>query len=844
MGLNKLVYLYSVATDAFYTEQEQYRHKRLLKLYKARQNKSIQDYRKKSINRVIKREKEKLSKLLNQHLEKKETRKLNPSALNDRNVISLFESSLTRALGLKTNELTQDLIILNVFFFQVFEDLVKYGFEYEGEKYIFLTASAGQIRAKRAVFVKESAYSKMAKRLMCGLTVDDINNAGGINTNKFLAYLSLNNSATEVWEEFDIDKSIVVDDFETLVDGEVDYIDDVTYEITRKKMGVSIPHMDGCGIMLDETTRMVRLPWIKGLLVTFPFDKFIQEKCGNNHTVIDIYGQEHDVIAEGIKYIFTKSQFKLAKYYKSWDDYKEKFKENQCEACYCNIEEPYIPKSRINYQMLQTLSDMKDEEIERLIRQTVEEIESIGNDYQTTMRLLGATEYNKNPSWFQEALMIYPELFRDPYCRDVLKQTKQSLVKQAKAGRLRVNGKYLFLSPDLYAFCEWLFLGEQNPKGLLEDGEVYTSEFKNGDELACLRSPHLYREWAIKQNKRNEELDRWFGMTKCVYTSCHDLISRILQFDNDGDKALVVKDRLLTRIAKRNMVGIVPLYYEMKKAKGGQLNSFTLFQGIIKAYTSGNIGPYSNNITKNWNSGLVDEQAINVIKWLCMENNFCIDCAKTLYMPIRPKHIDEIIKFYTKVKVPNFFIYAKDKESHQVESPNNSTMNRIAASIPDPKIKFSKSISKFDYRMLMNLDYDFSISPESSIIKAYDYWNARQNLFNEEDSNQKDQDLFKYKQIREKIINETQKDVDYIVNTLIAVLYTTRKASAKKTLWACFGDVILENLKKNLNGKGKICQICGKRFEPKRITQNYCSEDCYEIAKRQREIERFCHKEV
>lgn len=844
MGLNKLVYLYSVATDAFYTEQEQYRHKRLLKLYKARQNKSIQDYRKKSINRVIKREKEKLSKLLNQHLEKKETRKLNPSALNDRNVISLFESSLTRALGLKTNELTQDLIILNVFFFQVFEDLVKYGFEYEGEKYIFLTASAGQIRTKRSVFVKESSYSKMAKRLMCGLTVDDINNAGGINTNKFLAYLSLNNSATEVWEEFDIDKSIVVDDFETLVDGEVDYIDDVTYEIIRKKMGVSIPHMDGCGIMLDETTRMVRLPWIKGLLVTFPFDKFIQEKCGENHTVIDIYGQEHDVIAEGIKYIFTKSQFKLAKYYKSWDDYKQKFKENQCEACYCNIEEPYIPKSRINYQMLQTLSDMKDEEIEKLIKQTVEEIESIGNDYQTTMRLLGATEYNKNPSWFQEALMIYPELFRDPYCRDVLKQTKQSLVKQAKGGRLRVNGKYLFLSPDLYAFCEWLFLGEQNPKGLLEDGEVYTSEFKNGDELACLRSPHLYREWAIKQNKRNEELDKWFGMTKCVYTSCHDLISRILQFDNDGDKALVVKDRLLTRIAKRNMVGIVPLYYEMKKAKGGQLNSFTLFQGMIKAYTSGNIGPYSNNITKNWNSGLVDERAINIIKWLCMENNFCIDCAKTLYMPIRPKHIDEIIKFYTKAKVPNFFIYAKDKESHQVESPNNSTMNRIAASIPDPRIKFSKTISKFDYRMLMNLDCDFSISPESSVVKAYDYWNARQNLFNEEDSNQKDQDLFKYKQIREKIINETQKDLDYIVNTLIAVLYTTRKASAKKTLWACFGDVILKNLKKNLNGKGKICQICGKRFEPKRITQNYCSEDCYGIAKRQREIERFCHKEV
>ena len=265
---------------------------------------------------------------------------------------------------------------------------------------------------------------------------------------------------------------------------------------------------------------------------------------------------------------------------------------------------------------------------------------------------------------------------------------------------------------------------------------------------------------------------------------------------------------------------------------------------MIAAFKYGKIGKYSNDCAKIWGKGQIGEGSLTALKLLVAESNWSIDAAKCLYMPERPQEAKNLISESTKGKLPNFFIYAKDKESHQVESPNNSTMNRIAASIPDPKIKFSKSISKFDYRMLMNLDCDFSISPESSVVKAYDYWNARQNLFNEEDSNQKDQDLFKYKQIREKIINETQKDLNYIVNTLIAVLYTTRKASAKKTLWACFGDVILENLKKNLNGKGKICQICGKRFEPKRITQNYCSEDCYGIAKRQREIERFCHKEV
>ena len=531
MSLKNFIYLYSIATDAFYESQEQYIHKRLLKLYKLR-NKELPKWKKSSVNRVIKKEKARMVKLLEKRLDSNKPRQLNSSALVDKNVVSLFESALTRALDIKTNTLTYDLMILNVFFFQVFESLVRDGFEYNGERYIFLTASAGQIRTKRAVFIREAAYQKVQSRIMCGLTIEDINNQGGINPNKFLAYLALNNSATDVWEDFDIDKSIVVDDFESNVFGQVDFIDDVTYKIERQEKEVELCQTDGCGMMLDGPTRMVRLPWIKGLLVQFPFDRFIQEKCPDGHCIVtDIYGEEHDILAEGIRYIFTKSQFKLAKYFHSWDCYKERFKNNQCEACYCNIEEDFIPKARINYQMLQTLSDMKDEEIDRLIKPSLEEIQSIGNDYQTTMRLLGATDYNQNPSYFQQALMIYPELFRDPYCRDVLKQTKKSLVKQAKAGRLRVNGRYRFVSPDLYAFCEWLFLGIQNPQGLLQDGEVYVNEFRDGDELACLRSPHLYREWPIRTNKRNEETEKWFSGTKCVYTSCHDLISRILQFD-------------------------------------------------------------------------------------------------------------------------------------------------------------------------------------------------------------------------------------------------------------------------------------------------------------------------
>ena len=850
MALNKQVYLYSVATDSFYDEEENKIHKELLKLYTLRKNLKDKRIREKtetfnfqndwefwvkSINKIISDDKDKLSSLLDKRLENNKPRILNPDSIKDKNIITLFDSSLTRALGLKINELTDELIVLNVFFFQVFHNLVRDGFIYNGKKYIFLTASAGQIRTKRAVFIKENSFYKIEPKIMCGLTRDEINKKGGINSNKFLAYLALCNSATDVWEDFDIDRSIVVDDFETDVIGEVDFIDEYDYSITRNERPVNIPHMDGCGIMLEDSTRMVRLPWIKGLLVTFPFDKFIKEKCEDGKAIIyDIYGKEHNILEENIKYIFTKSQFKLAKYYDSWEQYKEYFKKYNCEACFCNIEEDFIPKAKINYQMLQTLSDIKDEEIEKIIRKTKEDIEKIGNDYQVTMRILGATEYNKTPNYFQESLMIYPELFRDTYHKEILKQTKKSLVKQAKGGRLSINGRYQFLSPDLYAFCEWLFLDEKNPKGLLDDGEVYSSLNKNGVDLACLRSPHLYREWAIRKNKKTEELNKWFGCTKCLYTSCHDLISRILQFDVDGDKTLVIQDRTLTAVAKRNMKGIVPLAYNLRKAKGENLNSENLYNGMVHAYTGGNIGPISNNITKVWNSNdKISEEQLNVVRWLCMENNQVIDYAKTLWKGTRPKNIDKIIKSYTKAQVPNFFIYAKDKEIGNVENTNNSTMNRISAMIPNSKIKYSKTIGKFDYQMLMNKDSDFTIK-RNPILDKYDYWQKHwKSIANLEDVHVDQDDLWAFKKIREDLLSLGEKD--YVINTLIVYSYTVKKTSTKKLLWSCFGKEIIENLKINTQDLGRVCKICGKRFVPFHSGNFdlYCSSECYLIGKKQ-----------
>ena len=294
----------------------------------------------------------------------------------------------------------------------------------------------------------------------------------------------------------------------------------------------------------------------------------------------------------------------------------------------------------------------------------------------------------------------------------------------------------------------------------------------------------------------------------------------------DGDKSLVLKDKTITKIAKRNMNGIVPLAYELKKAKGGELNSDALYNGMIKAYTTGNIGPISNNITKIWNHSKITQKEIDVVKWLCFENNAVIDCAKTGWLPTRPAEIDKIIKSYTKAKVPYFFQFAKDKEPEQTERPNESAMNRLSAYIPDKRISYCKIIGKFDYRKLMNLDCGFDIREDSLIIERYEYYNQNKDkIFNIDDGKYLNQmDCYLPKYVRDKIIEETRYDLDYITNTLVVYFYTIKKSSNKELLWSSFGDVIVENLKKNV--KGKICPICGKRFEPNNNRQLTCSEEC------------------
>ena len=66
---------------------------------------------------------------------KNHIRSIDEDRLNITNIISVFDSALSRTIGITQDELTNDLIVVQIYHFDVFKDILFHGFTFQGEKY-------------------------------------------------------------------------------------------------------------------------------------------------------------------------------------------------------------------------------------------------------------------------------------------------------------------------------------------------------------------------------------------------------------------------------------------------------------------------------------------------------------------------------------------------------------------------------------------------------------------------------------------------------------------------------------------------------------------------------------
>lgn len=814
------------------------------------------------LKKEISKLKKEINSLVNSNVLKRE---LDARRINLYRAVALFDSFLLRTIeadnNLNNDYINEDIIIVQKTHLNLMKQLLEQGFTYKNEDYIYYTSSAGQIRDQKLIFIKKSVWEKYEKTLMCGLTEEDINEQGGININKFLAYKALTTSSTNEWTDdvfggFDIKKAIVLNDFETGVTGKVDYIDNQTFEIHKnKEMKIDIEHSDGCGWILpskSDKNFMTRLPFIKGLLTPVNFLEYCKVHNNGNYKVTDIYGRKWDLLEDEIEVVFFKSQFKLHKYYANWAEYQDAFIDNNCHASICNVEDDYFERASLSYQMWQSLNRMTGKEVQLFTNRVKSKIEAayVNRDKMLEMLGVNSKDDSKNKTYLQKILKVYPELLGgDPYLKSCISDSISSMKNDARQGKIEVDAKYSYILPDVYAWLQYTISGIKNPNGLLDNGEVSCKLYKEVEELDVLRSPSLSREHAIRRNVTNHpdkksNINKWF-ITNGIYTSCFDLISKLLQFDVDGDKALIVAEKSIVEIAKRHNKedNIVPLYYEMGQAEAVDINPQNIYTGLSSAFRYGNVGVYSNYLTKLWNVKDVNMEYIKINTAL---SNYSIDASKTLEMKKPPReYYKEMNEYMKELKLPHFFKYvkdnySKDKIEQEQDKDFTSTVNKFVAEID--KIKRGtyefENCGNFRRTNLMN---DSKVEIDKDLIEFYDKLNdeMQKNIYVDAEGTREEKFNKTIEILREefeKYCIENNIEFTNAVDMVIKRLYTTRKDASKKLLFEMLGDQILANLEKNIkksitSGEYIMCQDCGTRVKKQSNAQKRCKK-CTQFSKK------------
>ena len=165
-GLDKQVYIYSLGTECFYTDEEYEIHNKLMRLFLLKKkSKSNTNRVKKKFNKIEKeirkinneesesKEKEELIeekkriiawkrqnkgriKFINDNIQENKSnltmlfskfkgiRHLREDTLTKNKVIGMFDSTLSRTIGMQTNNLSEDLFVVRAFYFNILNEII------------------------------------------------------------------------------------------------------------------------------------------------------------------------------------------------------------------------------------------------------------------------------------------------------------------------------------------------------------------------------------------------------------------------------------------------------------------------------------------------------------------------------------------------------------------------------------------------------------------------------------------------------------------------------------------------------------------------------------------------
>lgn len=490
----------------------------------------------------------------------------------------------------------------------------------------------------------------------------------------------------------------------------------------------------------------LRNAWFKGMLYPFPIMEFF-EKYYDSNTVVDIWGDEHDI--HDIEMITTESSLKLWKAYESINDYIRLTKENGYTWAVTKISPKELDYQReLNYQYLQSY-EFDDEDIEKLCAPTVKYLkDALCGDYESTIRFLGITS-GADPNTWQQALYEAPFMLEDPFIIDSVYRMIRKKIDQAKIGRILVQGNYQIASGDPYALMQSVC--GLNVTGLMRAGECYSSFWNDmaQDEVVVFRSPMTSHNNIRKLKVVNtEESKYWYQYMDTIFivnafdTTCQALNG--MDWDSDiifstNNDVLKKRYRRLPCIlcVQRNVEKIIPSESDIIKSNLGGMgnqvgtitNRITAMMEVLSRFDKGT--PEYNTLQKRIETGqLLQQNEIDKLKGIVakpmpkywydlhrcetdFDKSICVD-KKPYFMIyvyddykskynryIKESNKTQLLKFGdTGTPSEEFLEY---KESRNPFGMGPCAMNRICWYIEEQFrgcLSKLKKASNFDYRVL------------------------------------------------------------------------------------------------------------------------------------------------
>lgn len=438
------------------------------------------------------------------------------------------------------------------------------GFKVNGMSYVRLVGTAGGVKNSTIVFVNEALAGTLRARIDNGRD----QSVPWIPA-KLEAYRALTCSGS--MPVSDPHGILLVKDCETLFNEDVIVLNDEEGDEPNmkfvKNFPVALDESDGYGLMLPSLAKRwseelgldyvmsganTRYSFEKGMVFTFDFAEFA-DKVAHSFEVKDAWGVTRDI--RDYELVLTTSQVKLWKCYKSMEEYLERCKENHYQfgipkMCPRKLED----RRGTNYQFIQSF-DLDDDQIDELIRPTINEIKDVlSGDYRKAilfLRGVGMTDENADVSsefGVASALMVEPKVFGDSYVRKSIYHMIKGRIGDAKIGVLSVHGNYSIVCGDPYALCQSMFALPVT--GLLKKGEIYSKYWSDcgASELACFRAPMSTHENIAKVRPvATEEMQHWYQyMTTCTLFNAWDsACARLNGMDKDGDLVMLTDNKVL-----------------------------------------------------------------------------------------------------------------------------------------------------------------------------------------------------------------------------------------------------------------------------------------------------------